>query len=44
MYGDLCCYCEGNTKLTGYEEIEHYKLKWAMPTTQSAELIAVKQI
>lgn len=27
MYEELCCYCEGNIGLTGYEEIEHYKPK-----------------
>jgi len=31
MYRDLCCYCEGNIPLTGYEEIEHYKPKSKYP-------------
>lgn len=31
MYDQLCCYCEGNIVLTGYEEIEHYKPKSKYP-------------
>lgn len=31
MYGELCCYCEGNISLTGYEEIEHYRPKSKYP-------------
>lgn len=31
MYNGLCCYCEGNSNLTSYEEIEHYKPKSKYP-------------
>jgi uncharacterized protein (TIGR02646 family) len=31
MYASYCCYCEGNSELTGYLEIEHYKPKSLFP-------------
>ncbi len=31
MYGDYCCFCEGEIISTGYEEIEHFRPKSKFP-------------
>lgn len=31
MYGDLCCFCEGNAKISSFEAVEHFKPKAEFP-------------